>query len=69
MEIREGFYIQLVNRATSRVLFSAATDELTQEAFMRLWSAVGESIHKGLVKDSGQANYYELRAEPITGHD
>lgn len=67
MEIRKGFYIQLVNRSTNRVLFSAATDELAEVAFMRLWSAVGESIYKGLVQDTKSANCYELRAEPITG--
>lgn len=66
--ITKGLFIQLVNRSTSKIIFSAATDELTPEAFWELWKAVGNTIYKGsLAKDLHSSNYYELRVDPILG--
>lgn len=67
MDITQGLYLQLVNRSTSRIIFSAATDELSGEAFARLWQTVGQSIYNGLKNNTGQSNYYELRVDPIIG--
>jgi hypothetical protein len=67
VDIKNGLYIQLVNRSTSRIIFSAATDELSPEAFQRLRKVVGDGIYKGLKAEVGQCNYYELRVEPIIG--
>ena len=63
----QAIFVQLVNRNTSRILFSAATDELSKEAFKTIWNAVGETVYKGVEKASQQANYYELRIDPILG--
>jgi hypothetical protein len=67
LDITKGLFLQLVNRSNSRIIFSAATDELTPEAFQRLWNCVGESIFKGLKRDVEASNYYELRVDPIFG--
>lgn len=68
MNITHGLYIQLVNRSNSRIVFSAATDQLTEDAFTKLWTAVGQSIYTGMkATDLASANYYELRIDPIVG--
>lgn len=67
--ITEGFHIQLVNRMTSRIIFSAATDELTQDAFDQLWKSVGGLVFKGLIntqKDQRGIGEYELRITPLS---
>lgn len=67
--IRNGFFLELKNYSTGRIVFSAATDELTEEAFRRLWSAVGDGILKGVItpKPGDRVGQYELRVSPING--
>lgn len=62
----KGLYIQLVNRSTSRIIFSACTDEVSQEAFKVLWNSVGSTIYKGLSDKDAHRNYYELQISPLT---
>lgn len=67
MQVNQGFFLQLVNRSNSRIVFSVATDEMNAQAFEQLWSTVGRSIFSGLKTDPRAANYYELRVDPILG--
>ncbi len=64
----KGLYIQLANRSTSKIVFSACTDEMSREAFQTLWKTVGETIYSGLSATNVDAfkNYYELQISPIT---
>lgn len=64
---RKGLFIQLINRHTSSVIFSAMTDELSQEAFDVLGSAIGKSLFKGLSDDKDLHMEYELYLTPVTG--
>lgn len=65
--IRQGFYIELINRSTNRVILSAATDELEKSAFDAIWAKIGDNIYKGASSGRGQehVSHYELRVSPI----
>lgn len=61
--IRKGFYIEMNNRNTGRVVFSAATDQLDKETFDKIWSSIGDNVYKG--DDSDRIENYEIRVSPI----
>lgn len=64
--LRKGLFIELVNRSTNRVIFTAATDELEKPTFDELWKAIGDSVYKGAMTDKNRmVNYYELRVTPM----
>lgn len=64
--IRKGLYIELSNRSTNRVVFSAATDELEKRTFDELWKVIGDNIYNGQgKKHEEQISYYELRIAPL----
>lgn len=67
MQINKGYYMELIDRSTSRILFSAATDEVTPEAFKRLWETVGETVRSGMTRGADRQAYFELRVTPISG--
>lgn len=63
----KGYFIELANRSTNRVVFSAATADLSKEAFMKLWNAVGESIHGTQQRsEADRWNQFEMRITPMT---
>lgn len=62
--IRKGLYIEMSNRSTQRIVFSAATDELDKDTFDKLWAAVGDNVYNH--RDEEQMQYYEIRVSPIT---
>jgi hypothetical protein len=63
----KGLYIQLVNRSTSRIVFSACTDEVSEEAFRVLWNSVGKTVYKGIGSNADATrNYYEIQISPLT---
>jgi len=61
--IKNGMHLEMSNRSTGRVIFSAATDQLDKETFDKLWSAIGDNIFKG--NESEQIQYFEVRVSPI----
>lgn len=63
--MRKGIYLELRNIATSRIVFSAATDELDPNTFLELWKTVGTHIYKN-ANPEGRGDHYELRVSPIT---
>jgi len=64
--IRKGLHIELSNRSTNRVIFSAATDELEKRTFDELWKIIGDNIYNGQGrKDADQISYYEMRISPL----
>lgn len=64
----KGYFIELNNRSTGRIVFSAATADLSKDAFMKLWNAVGESIHSTqTAAEKDRWNQFELRITPMTG--
>lgn len=63
----KGYYIELLNRSTSRVVFSAATSDLSEQEFTRLWTTVGNNIYRQQTSgDRDRWNQFELRISPIT---
>ena len=71
---RSGLYVALVNRSTSRIVFSACTSDLSEAEFSELWNTVGRLIYRGLVgpqqpgfPSSTAAGTYELRVEQLQG--
>lgn len=61
--IKKGFFLEMTNRSTQRIVFSAATDELEKETFDKLWSTIGDNVYSGVEGDVQQ--YYEIRVCPI----
>jgi hypothetical protein len=67
--LTKGYFIELRNRSTSRIVFSAATGDLSREAFDLLWKAVGASIFDMQTKtEADRWSQFELGITPIT-HD
>lgn len=60
--IKKGIYLEMSNRSSQRVVFSAATDELDKETFDALWAVIGDNIFN---KDVDRIEYYEIRVSPI----
>jgi len=67
MQINKGYYMELIDRSTSRILFSAATDEITEAAFKALWVEVGNTVRNGMNRGADRQAYFELRVTPIIG--
>jgi hypothetical protein len=68
--IRKGFYVELVNESTSRVVFAAATDQIDLPTFEQLWQTIWRGVFAGLDergKTNNQAAHYRLRVSPIQG--
>lgn len=62
----KGFFIQLNDTTINRVIFSATVPDLSEEAFMVLWAAVGKHLYAGTtIRDTNQPGYYEIRVTPI----
>lgn len=60
--ITEGIWLEMINRNTQRVIFSASTDELDKAVFDQLWSAIGDMIHRESKKDkASRRDEYEIR--------
>lgn len=69
---RSGLYVSLVNRYTSRIVFSACTADLSESEFSELWNTVGRLIYRGVAdirSPAGSAGNYELRVERLQGED
>lgn len=62
--IRKGLYLEMSNRSTGRVVFSAATNELDKKTFDKLWAAIGDNVYDH--RDGDQMQHYEIRVSPIT---
>lgn len=62
--IRKGLYIEMSNRSTQRVVFSAATNELDKDTFDTIWAAIGDNVYNH--RDDERMQYYEIRVSPIT---
>ena len=66
--IKNGFHVELVNRNTQRVIFSAATDEIAKPVFDQLWQSIGDQIFdvaSDEKTDNRSVGYYEIRLTPL----
>ncbi len=63
----KGYFIELTNRSTGRMCFSAATSDLSKEEFTRLWTLIGGNIYtQQTASERDRWNQFELRISPIT---
>ncbi len=62
----KGYFFELTNRYSGKVIFAAATDEVTEEAFDHLWAAVGRNVGNMIAKsERNSQNCFEIRITPI----
>lgn len=60
--IKTGVWLELQNRRTNRILFSASTDELDKEIFDQLWSSIGDMVHReSMAGDASSSDEYQIR--------
>lgn len=56
---KPAMFLELTNRSTNRIIFSAATDELDKAVFDRLWQSLGDQLFAA--EPDGHQNFYEIR--------
>ncbi len=64
MIIKDGLHLELVNRSTGRVIFSAATDELEKSVFDELWATIGNGVWKS-TSEVDKTAHYEIRISRV----
>lgn len=65
--ITKGFYLELINKNTGRIVFSASTDEIKKEVFDELWTRIGDQVFHGDDMDKCKQQYFEVRLSPVAG--
>ena len=64
MIIENGVYLELTNRSSNRVIFSAAIDEISKETFDGLWTRIGDTVFRKAT-ESKEISYFEIRVTPF----
>jgi len=62
--IRQGMHVQMVNRSSGRIIFAATTPEISREAFISIWTTLGQTIYDQL-KPKDQIAEFEVRVTPL----
>lgn len=70
--IFEGMWLEFIDRANNRNVFSVATSSVTEEEFMALWVQLGKTLYRVAADTlkSDKASYYynyEIRLTKIGG--
>lgn len=64
VRLETGVFIEATNRHTGRMMFSVATDQINEEAFLVLWQQLGKAFYHIYEKRPEQAQL-EIRVTPI----
>lgn len=60
-----GYFLSLVNRYKSRIVYQASTDLMTDEEFLELWNHAGKTLLRELRESKDGSCTYEITTNRI----